>query len=72
MLKIDGVLELCKTLATAIRQRVKGVAVPAKKPTKSCEESLWETTTKLRGSVEFSEYKRAKMNFAVRGYPHGG
>ena len=33
-LEIDGVLELCKTLATAIRQRVKGVAVPAKKPTK--------------------------------------
>lgn len=44
----------------------------AKKPTKSCEESLWVTTTKLRNSVEFSEYKRAKMNFAVRGYPHGG
>lgn len=33
-LEVDGVIELCKTLATAIRQRVKGVAAPAKKPTK--------------------------------------
>jgi type II secretory ATPase GspE/PulE/Tfp pilus assembly ATPase PilB-like protein len=33
-LEIDGVNELCKTLGTAIRQRVKGVAAPVKKTTK--------------------------------------
>jgi type II secretory ATPase GspE/PulE/Tfp pilus assembly ATPase PilB-like protein len=33
-LEVDGVNELCKTLDTAIRQRVKGVAAPIKKTTK--------------------------------------
>ncbi|MEJ6579849.1 MAG: class I SAM-dependent DNA methyltransferase [Akkermansiaceae bacterium] len=36
---------------------------PAKKPpTKSFEESLWETATKLRGSVESSEYKHVVLS----------
>ncbi|MEJ6644093.1 MAG: class I SAM-dependent DNA methyltransferase [Akkermansiaceae bacterium] len=36
---------------------------PAKKPpTKSFEESLWDTATKLRGSVESSEYKHVVLS----------
>ncbi|HQZ28446.1 MAG TPA: type I restriction-modification system subunit M N-terminal domain-containing protein, partial [Verrucomicrobiales bacterium] len=35
---------------------------PAKKPSKSFEESLWETATKLRGSVESSEYKHVVLS----------
>lgn len=31
----------------------------AKKPEKSLEESLWETATKLRGSVESSDWNEA-------------
>jgi len=34
----------------------------AKKPSKSFEESLWETATKLRGSVESSEYKHVVLS----------
>jgi type I restriction enzyme M protein len=34
----------------------------AKKPEKSFEESLWETATKLRGSVESSEYKHVVLS----------
>jgi len=34
----------------------------AKKPTKSFEESLWDTATKLRGSVESSEYKHVVLS----------
>ncbi len=34
----------------------------AKKPAKSFEESLWETATKLRGSVESSEYKHVVLS----------
>ncbi|MDF1755460.1 MAG: type I restriction-modification system subunit M N-terminal domain-containing protein [Verrucomicrobiales bacterium] len=34
----------------------------AKKPTKSFEESLWETATKLRGSVESAEYKHVMLS----------
>ncbi len=34
----------------------------AKKPEKSFEESLWDTATKLRGSVESSEYSRAERD----------
>ena len=33
-----------------------------KKPAKSFEESLWETATKLRGSVESSEYKHVVLS----------
>lgn len=33
-----------------------------KKPTKGFEESLWETATKLRGSVESSEYKHVVLS----------
>ena len=41
--------------------------MPAKKkaaarPTKSFEESLWDTATKLRGSVESSEYKHVVLS----------
>jgi type I restriction enzyme M protein len=34
----------------------------APKPSKSFEESLWETATKLRGSVESSEYKHVVLS----------
>jgi type I restriction enzyme M protein len=34
----------------------------ASKPSKSFEESLWETATKLRGSVESSEYKHVVLS----------
>lgn len=34
----------------------------ATKPSKSFEESLWETATKLRGSVESSEYKHVVLS----------
>jgi type I restriction enzyme M protein len=34
----------------------------AKKPEKSFEESLWDTATKLRGSVESSEYKHVVLS----------
>ena len=34
----------------------------ARKPTKSFEESLWDTATKLRGSVESSEYKHVLLS----------
>jgi type I restriction enzyme M protein len=34
----------------------------APKPTKSFEESLWETANKLRGSVESSEYKHVVLS----------
>ena len=34
----------------------------AAKPTKSFEESLWDTATKLRGSVESSEYKHVVLS----------
>lgn len=34
----------------------------AKKSSKSFEESLWETATKLRGSVESSEYKHVVLS----------
>jgi type I restriction-modification system DNA methylase subunit len=34
----------------------------AKKPAKSFEESLWDTATKLRGSVESSEYKHVVLS----------
>ncbi|MCP5534776.1 MAG: SAM-dependent DNA methyltransferase [Akkermansiaceae bacterium] len=34
----------------------------ARKPVKSFEESLWETATKLRGSVESSEYKHVVLS----------
>lgn len=34
----------------------------AKKNNKSFEESLWETATKLRGSVESSEYKHVVLS----------
>ena len=41
--------------------------MPAKKPTtpkpsKSFEESLWDTANKLRGSVESSEYKHVVLS----------
>jgi type I restriction enzyme M protein len=32
------------------------------KPVKSFEESLWETATRLRGSVESSEYKHVVLS----------
>lgn len=35
---------------------------PAKKNTKSFEESLWDTANKLRGSVESSEYKHVVLS----------
>ena len=34
----------------------------ATKPSKSFEESLWDTATKLRGSVESSEYKHVVLS----------
>jgi len=34
----------------------------AKKPTKSFEETLWDTANKLRGSVESSEYKHVVLS----------
>ena len=33
-----------------------------KKPTKSFEETLWDTANKLRGSVESSEYKHVVLS----------
>ena len=39
----------------------KAVAKKSAKNEKSFEESLWETATKLRGSVEPSEYKHVVL-----------
>ncbi|YCM43577.1 type I restriction-modification system subunit M N-terminal domain-containing protein [Verrucomicrobiaceae bacterium 227] len=44
---------------TAKRTTAKKVA---QKTSKSFEESLWETATKLRGSVESSEYKHVVLS----------
>ncbi len=39
----------------------------APKNNKTFEESLWDSANRLRGSIESSEYKLAKINLAVRG-----
>jgi type I restriction enzyme M protein len=36
--------------------------IPARKPAKSFEETLWDTATRLRGSVESSEYKHVVLS----------
>lgn len=37
-----------------------------KKPTKSFEETLWDTANKLRGSVESSDYKHVVLSLIFR------
>ena len=65
-IEVDGVNELCKTLGTAIRQRVKGVAAPLKKATKYdslvadgliTEDELKQCVVDARAAGESVEYR---------------
>ena len=44
------------------KKTARKAAKKAAKPSKSFEESLWDTATKLRGSVESSEYKHVVLS----------